>query len=357
MNPLPTAAARYVYLLLVMAVACAFVSAASAQERPFDTTACALTQHPDKYNEGLVSVEGLITVGPDEFMLHDANCSDETTARFGWSSAVVSKAQEARPARISAKNRPKTFESLQLPLNKDRDFNALQKLLQEATEIREDQDAACHTYRQSISPESQPQPLPASIRAGYGRLSCCSLLIIEEVGTVEPDIEEPVDFSPVSKTESEDTGQRLYDRELTVPPREDEDQLERKSLKDEYQYLHDPKQVAARAISVHQQTSAEDIEQHLQTDSATSELGVVYLEVDLGRCNHLLPRRGQQAVLVDGNCHQRRRCDLGAEIDHQDGMQQCRTHLRKILFLISSGDSMANGKVTTLTDGIPREGL
>src|SRR5215472_3692168 len=47
-----------------------------AQERPFDTNACALTLHPEKYNEGLVSVEGWITVGPEEFMLHDASCGD-----------------------------------------------------------------------------------------------------------------------------------------------------------------------------------------------------------------------------------------------------------------------------------------
>ena len=86
------AAARYAYLLLAVAVGCSLTSMVAAQERPFDTTACALTQHPDKYNEGLVSVEGLITVGPEEAT---------STARYGWNSAVVSRARLTPPALTS----------------------------------------------------------------------------------------------------------------------------------------------------------------------------------------------------------------------------------------------------------------
>jgi hypothetical protein len=270
MGSLPTPAARYVYLLLAMAVWCALPSMVAGQERPFDTTACALTQHPDRYNEGLVSVEGLITVGPEEFMLHDANCGDEhgkIWLEFGG--GVESPG--GSPAAHSTKNRPKTFESLQLPLNQDRDFNALQKLLQDAQ--KSGKTKMLHATLIGKYFAGKPTPtVTGVIRAGYGRLGCCSLLIIEEVGTVEPDIEEPVDFSPVSKVGPKTLAKGCTIVELTVPPREDEDQLERKSLKDEYQYLHDPKKVAARAISVQDPTSAEDIEKQLQTDSPTSSL-------------------------------------------------------------------------------------
>src|ERR1035438_3559998 len=110
MNPPSMAAARYAYLLLAVAVGCSLTSMVAAQERPFDTTACALTQHPDKYNEGLVSVEGLITVGPEEFMLHDANCGDEHGKIWLEFGGGVESPANAASTHL-AKNRPQTFES------------------------------------------------------------------------------------------------------------------------------------------------------------------------------------------------------------------------------------------------------
>lgn len=271
MNPLPTAAARCVYLVLVIAVACAFVSAASAQERPFDTTACALTQHPDKYNEGLVSVEGLITVGPDEFMLHDPNCGDDRGKIWLEFGGGV-ESPGATPSAHLAKNRPRTFESLELPLNKDRDFDALQKLLQAAQKSGKTKMLHAIVVGKYFPGKPTKTASGETVLSGYGRMGCCSLLIIEEVGTVGPDLEEPVDFSPVSKISQKTLAKGCTIAELQVPPREDEDQLERKSLEDEFKYLHDPKQVAARAISVQEEIGAGDIEKHLQTESATQSL-------------------------------------------------------------------------------------
>ena len=145
MNPLPTAAARCVYLVLVIAVACAFVSAASAQERPFDTTACALTQHPDKYNEGLVSVEGLITVGPDEFMLHDPNCGDDRGKIWLEFGGGV-ESPGATPSAHLAKNRPGPSRVGTASQQGPR-LRRTTEVIAGGPEIREDEDAACHRCR------------------------------------------------------------------------------------------------------------------------------------------------------------------------------------------------------------------
>jgi hypothetical protein len=269
MNPLPTVLARY--LLLAMAVSCFLNARIAAQERPFDVTACQLAQHPEKYNEGLVSVDGLITVGPEEFMLHDANCSDENGKIWlEFAGGIENPANS--PGAHSTKNRPKSFESLQLPLNQDRDFNTLQRLLQDAQ--KSGKTKMLHATLIGKYFAGKPTPtLTGVVRNFYGRLSCCSLMIIEEVGTVGPDLEEPVDFSPVAKLNPMTLAKGCTVAELQLPPHEDEDQLERKSLKDEYQYLHDPKKVAARAIAVHQENAAAaGIEKQLQTDSTTSSL-------------------------------------------------------------------------------------
>ena len=267
MNRIPTGAARYAYLLLAVAVGCSLTSMVAAQERPFDTTACALTQHPDKYNEGFVSVEGLITVGPEEFMLHDANCGDEhgkIWLEFGGGVESPATASTHLP-----KNRPQTFESLELPLTRDRDFDALQKLLKAAGKTGRTRMLRATLIGKYFAGHPTKIASGESIRAGYGPKGCCSLLIIEEVGTVGTDIEEPVDFS-ASPSSLLKAPKDCTVSELPVPSREDEDQLLRKSLEEEFAYLHDAKQVAAHAIAEREGIGVDEAEPRLKADSVTA---------------------------------------------------------------------------------------
>ena len=239
----------------------------AAQERPFDTTACALTQHPDRYNEGLVSVDGLVTVGPEEFMLHDANCGDEhgkIWLEFGGGVDNPATASAHAP-----KNRPHTFENLELPLTKDRDFDALQKLLQAAAKTEHPKMLRATLIGKYFAGHPTKSATGEVIRAGYGPKACCSLLIIEEVGTVGTDIEEPVDFS-ASPGRSLKPPKDCTVSELAVSSREDEDRLLRKSLEEEFAYLHDPKQVAARAIAEREGITAEEAQARLKVESITA---------------------------------------------------------------------------------------
>jgi hypothetical protein len=240
----------------------------AAQERPFDATACALTQHPDRYNEGLVSVEGLITVGPEEFMLHDANCGDEHGKIWLEFGGGVESPGGTISAHL-AKNRPQTFESLELPLTKDRDFDALQRLLKEAGKTGHTRMLRATLIGKYFAGRPTKTARGESIRAGYGPKGCCSLLIIEEVGAVGNDIEEPVDFS-ASPSSSLKPPKDCTVSELPVPSRDDEDQLLRKSLEEEFAYLHDPKQVAAHAIVELGGIAVDDAESRLKQDSATA---------------------------------------------------------------------------------------
>ncbi len=240
----------------------------AAQERPFDTTACALTQHPDRYNEGLVSVEGLITVGPEEFMLHDANCGDERGKIWLEFGGGVDNPAGTTSAHL-AKNRPQTFESLELPLTKDRDFDALQKLLQVAAKTGQTKMLRATLIGKYFAGRPTKTTSGESIRAGYGPKGCCSLLIIEEVGTVGTDIEEPVDFSG-SASSSSKLPKDCTVHEVPVPSREDEDQLLRKSLEEEFAYLHDPKEVAAHAIAEREGIGVDEAETPLKVESITA---------------------------------------------------------------------------------------
>jgi hypothetical protein len=241
----------------------------AAQERPFDATACALTQHPDRYNEGLVSVEGLITVGPEEFMLHDADCGDEHGKI--WLEFGGGVENPATASAHAAKNRPHTFESLELPLTMDRDFDALQKLLEAAAKTGHTKMLRATLIGKYFAGHPTKTATGEVIRAGYGPKACCSLLIIEEVGTVGTDIEEPVDFS-ASPGRSLKSPKDCTISELAISSREDEDRLLRKSLEEEFAYLHDPKQVAAHAIAELEGIPVGDAEKWLKTESVTATI-------------------------------------------------------------------------------------
>jgi hypothetical protein len=268
MDPRTTAALRYPYLLLAAVIGCSFIPMASPQERPFDTTACALTQHPDKYNEGLVTVEGLITVGPGEFMLHDDNCDDEYGKIWLEFGGGVENPAGSTSAHL-VKNRPQTFESLDLPLTKDRDFDALQKLLKAATKTEHPKMLRATLIGKYFAGRPTKTATGEVIRAGYGPKGCCSLLIIEEVGTVGTDIEEPVDFS-ASPSISVKSPKDCAVSQLRVPSREDEDRLLRQSLEEEFAYLHDPKQVAAHAVAEREGITVDQADVRLKADSITT---------------------------------------------------------------------------------------
>lgn len=268
MNPRSAARYRCALALLAAAVCCvAYAPAIVAQERAFDTTTCGLLLHPDKYDEGLVSVEGLVTVGPQEFLLHDASCGDANGRIWLQFAGDVDSPGGGNVSRNLA-GKPRTVEGLQLPLNKDRDFDAMEKLLQQARKSGKTKMLRATLIGKYFPGRPTRTVSGEEMRSGYGRMGCCSLLVIEEVAKVGTELEEPVDFSPVSSVAPRILRKGCTVTGVSVTPHEDEDQLERKSLEDEYQYLHDPKKVAARAVAVQSDIDADEIDRHMQTESA-----------------------------------------------------------------------------------------
>lgn len=265
------AGTRYARVCLATGLLLLSATLTAAQERPFDTTTCGLLLHPDKYDEGLVSVEGLIIVGPEEFTLHDASCGDVNGRMWLQFAGNVASPGAATVAR-GVSGKPRTVEGLELPLNKDRDFEAMQKLLQEAQRSGKTKMLRATLIGKYFPGKPIKTASGETMRSGYGRLGCCSLLVIEEVDKVGLELEEPVDFSPASSMPSRTLMKGCTVTQVQLPPHEDEDQLERGSLEEEYQYLHDPKKVAARAIAVQESLDAETIEKQLQTEVATQSL-------------------------------------------------------------------------------------
>jgi hypothetical protein len=271
MTSKPTCLVKHALVCLAGATLFLLTASTFAQERPFDTTTCGLLLHPDKYDGGLVSVDGFVTVGPDEFMLHDASCGDASgKVWLQFAGDIPSPGGGGVSRGVSGK--PRTVEGLQLPLNKDRDFDAMEKLLQEAQKSGKTKMLRATLIGKYFPGKPTKTVTGEEMRSGYGRVGCCSLLMIQEVVKVDSGLEEPVDFSPVSNIAPRMLRKGCTVTNVPLAPHEDEDQLERKSLEDEYQYLHDPKKVAARAVAVQAGLDADEVERHLQSESATQSV-------------------------------------------------------------------------------------
>ncbi len=271
MNSTPTASGICARVCLAAGLLLLMAPLIAAQERPFDTTPCGLLLHPDKYEEGLVSVEGLLIVGPDEFTLHDANCGDANGRIWLQFGGGVASPGQSNPSRGTS-GRPRTVEGLELPLTRDRDFDTMQELLRTAQKSGKTKMLRATLIGKYFPGKPTKTLSGEAMRSGYGRMGCCSLLVIEEVAKVASELEEPVDFSPVSAVSSRSLVRGCTVSQVQLPPQEDEDQLERTSLEEEYQYLHDPKKVAARAIAVQESLEADAVEKHVQADSTSASL-------------------------------------------------------------------------------------
>lgn len=218
-----------------------------AQERPFDVTPCQLVAHPEKYNEGMVMVEGILTYSSQDFSLHSAECGDQhgqIWLEFGGDVGDPTSAAKRQPG-TNVK-----VEGGEISLTRDKDFDRLQAMLRKIGASGEKKMLRVTLTGKFFS--GKPAKLPdGNVRYhGYGYMGCCSLLVIERVESVGAELEDAVDFGPLL-VPTDNTGfpKTCVTTSLPVPSREDEDKLQRLSLRDEYRYLHDPEEVAARTIT------------------------------------------------------------------------------------------------------------
>lgn len=206
-------------------------------------------QNPERYTETLVSVPGLITFGADQFVMHGYDCADgrePLQLQFGGQTLDPKDRFHVSRERL---------ESSTVPLKKDVDYDVLQKLLQQASASGQTKMLrATLSGRFFISYPSKPKAGDYSTVKGR--------LVISEVDLVSDELESPVDFSPLHPLRKPAKG--CSSSELPLASRADEDHLQRQSLEDEFAYLKDPREVAARAIAQAAGNSADQLVNALQ---------------------------------------------------------------------------------------------
>ena len=250
---LPTVARRALCLAAILSLPAALL----AQERPWSVSPCELLKNPGMYGDTLVSVPGLVLYGPDQFTTHGYDCTDDygvLRLEFGGNPTDPKDQFRLPQSRL---------EAGVVPLKKDADYDTMQRLMKEA-----DASGKTRMLRATLTGRFFSGPAVGT-RSGEIKHPNARL-VISEVELVSTKLEDPVDFTPVSRVLPKPAkGCKIT--EIPIPSRDTEDKLQRLSREpsENLDYLSDPAQVAAHAIAEQENASSEAIAAmlHLTTDA------------------------------------------------------------------------------------------
>jgi hypothetical protein len=160
-------------------------STASSAQEPKHLPLCQLADEPVAYNRTLMKVSGTASQGFENFTFTDPSCKSKLNHFLVWltyGGTMQSGTIYCCPGEGQRKKRKKMLEveGVSVPLLEDVRLKRFMALLRQKP----------HTARASLigvffagtqqSTNSQPT-LP-----GYGHMGCCSLLVIQQVESVEP---------------------------------------------------------------------------------------------------------------------------------------------------------------------------
>ena len=263
-----------------------FLFSLHAQERPWTVSPCEVLKHPGMYTESLINVPGLVLYGPNQFTVHGYDCAEENgTLRlvFGGDPSDPKDRFRLSQSRL---------EDSTVPLKRDTDYDTMRRLMKSA-----DASGQVRMLRATLTGRFFTGQ-PVGTKSGEIKHPN-PRLVISEVELVSNHLEDPVDFTPLSRSATK-LSKGCNVTEVDVPSRDEEDKLQRLSREpsENLGYLKDPKAVAARAIADQEKIPPNDVERKLalgddavalKNFSWTSNDGIRTYTVTVNRPYWLLP--------------------------------------------------------------------
>lgn len=176
---------RLTILLLALA-------AVAASQVPKKVTYCELKQNPAAYNHDLVEVTGFVSHGFEDFTGFEPSCPDPD-----WTEIWLEYGGETASGTMyccgltNARTRPKPMvvEDVPVPLVQDRVFNEFDQLIQR----RPSSMVHGTVVGRYFSGRKMTYGNEASW-GGYGHMGCCSLLVIQQVLSVDQQDRNDLDY-------------------------------------------------------------------------------------------------------------------------------------------------------------------
>jgi hypothetical protein len=158
-------------------------------QEPEKVTVCQVKTNPAEYNHQLIEVTGFVSHGFEDFTIFDPTCSSYPniwleyggTAASGTMYCCGVTADRSRPQQIVVKG-------ISVPLIQDDKFRNFDNLIQRPP------DSLAHSVIRGRFFSGEREAGPKGVRwAGFGHFGCCSLLVIQQIVSVDPQERQDLD--------------------------------------------------------------------------------------------------------------------------------------------------------------------
>jgi hypothetical protein len=218
----------------------------ATSEQSEKITVCELKSDPGNFNHKLIEVTGFISHGFEDFALFDPDCpaSPDVWLEYGGKNASGTMyccgvtAERTRPKEASVEN-------IRISLVKDAKFQEFDKLIQRRP------DSVVHATIVGRFFAGKLQKLATgSYWMGYGHMGCCSLLMIQQVLSVDPQNRGDLDYRASADQPNENRVGCGYRFLLPLRPQADLIEAQRQADEGSRDWVfNDPKRVAVDALA------------------------------------------------------------------------------------------------------------
>ena len=178
---------------------------------------CDLKKDPAAYNHQLIEITGFVSHGFEDFTLFDPVCSDWPAVWIEYGGTAASGTMYCCGV-TSARSRPKPLvvEQIRIDLVPDASFQRFDKLIQRGP----DAVARATLVGRFFSGEKQTSA-GKDFWGGYGHMGCCSLFVIQQVVSVDPQDSTELDYRVWADQPNEDRVGCGYTYLTEITPFED----------------------------------------------------------------------------------------------------------------------------------------
>ena len=179
-----------VLLIVLISVKGVIEGPQTPAEAAVKVSVCELKNDPAKYNRKLVEVTGFVSHGFEDFGLFDPTCAEWPQTWLDYGGAKESNTMyccgvtsgQVRPKQISV-------EGISIPLIDDDQFKAFDQVIRTGgdTLVRATIVGRYFAGRQTKYPNG-------TVWGGYGHMGCCTLLMIQQVLSIDPRNRDDLDY-------------------------------------------------------------------------------------------------------------------------------------------------------------------
>ena len=166
-------------------------SAESRSEERVKVSLCDLKKDPAAYNHKLLEITGFVSHGFEDFTFFDTACSSWPQVWLEYGGTAASGTMYCCGV-TSARSRPAplVIDNIRVELVSDQRFSQFDKLIQRGP----DSMVRATLFGRFFSGELTTRGNSESFWGGYGHMGCCSLFVIQQVVSVDPQNSTELDY-------------------------------------------------------------------------------------------------------------------------------------------------------------------